>query len=146
MIGTWDMNLSLFSLPKLDPISKFQVSSEVIPRSVLFASFEGNSFLLCAMGDGGLFSWKVDAVSGDLCDKKKVPLGTKPVTLRRFWTNGTSHVFAASDRPTVIYGANKKLLYSNLNEDDVRSSLLLFLKPCLFSGHIGQSNSDTLQL
>ena len=30
-----------------------------------------------------------------------------------------SHVFAASDRPTVIYSANKKLLFSNLNENEV---------------------------
>jgi hypothetical protein len=28
-------------------------------------------------------------------------------------------VFAASDRPTIIYSSNRKLLYSNLNENDV---------------------------
>lgn len=28
-------------------------------------------------------------------------------------------MFAASDRPTVIYSANRKLLYSNLNENEV---------------------------
>lgn len=32
---------------------------------------------------------------------------------------GMSHVFAASDRPTVIYSANNKLLFSNLNENEV---------------------------
>ena len=31
-----------------------------------------------------------------------------------------SHVFAASDRPTVIYSANQKLLFSILNENEVR--------------------------
>ena len=29
------------------------------------------------------------------------------------------NVFAASDRPTIIYSSNKKLLYSNLNENEV---------------------------
>lgn len=29
-------------------------------------------------------------------------------------------MFAASDRPTIIYSSNKKLLYSNLNENEVR--------------------------
>ena len=29
------------------------------------------------------------------------------------------HIFAASDRPTVIHSANGKLLYSNLNESEV---------------------------
>ena len=52
-------------------------------------------------------------------------LGTKPITLRRFRSGGEGHVFAASDRPTVIYSANKKLLYSNVNEDEV-------LQPCLY--------------
>ena len=32
---------------------------------------------------------------------------------------GRSHVFAASDRPTVIYSSNQKLLFSNLNENEV---------------------------
>ena len=41
--------------------------------------------------------------------------------LRTFRSNGTSYVFAASDRPTVIYSSNKKLLYSNVNENEVRA-------------------------
>lgn len=28
-------------------------------------------------------------------------------------------MFAASDRPTIIYSASRKLLYSNLNENEV---------------------------
>ena len=39
--------------------------------------------------------------------------------LRTFRSNGVSYVFAASDRPTVIYSSNKKLLYSNVNENEV---------------------------
>ncbi len=50
----------------------------------------------------------------------QVSLGTKPILLRTFVSNGASHVFAASDRPTVIYSSNKKLVYSNLNENEVR--------------------------
>lgn len=32
---------------------------------------------------------------------------------------GGTSVFAASDRPTVIYASNRKLMFSNLNENDV---------------------------
>ena len=46
-------------------------------------------------------------------------LGTKPILLRTFTANGGRHVFAASDRPTIIHAANRKLLYSNLNESEV---------------------------
>jgi hypothetical protein len=60
--------------------------------------------------------------AGKLTERKRVSLGTKPITLRRFRSAGESHVFAASDRPTVIYSANKKLLYSNVNEDEVQQT------------------------
>jgi len=38
----------------------------------------------------------------------------------RSLTNITSSVFAASDRPTVVYSSNRKLMFSNLNENEVR--------------------------
>ena len=34
-----------------------ELGGETIPRSVLFAEFEGSSYLLCALGDGHLFNW-----------------------------------------------------------------------------------------
>ena len=37
------------------------LGAEVIPRSVLFAEFEGVAYLLCALGDGHLFNWYVSA-------------------------------------------------------------------------------------
>lgn len=48
-------------------------------------------------------------------------LGTKPIALRSFRSGGARHVFAACDRPAVIYAANKKLLFSNVNDDEVHS-------------------------
>jgi hypothetical protein len=79
----------------------------------------------CAMGGNRrqlhkLQCWVCPPAAGKLTERKRVSLGTKPITLRRFRSAGESHVFAASDRPTVIYSANKKLLYSNVNEDEVQ--------------------------
>ena len=50
-----------------------------------------------------------------------VPASEPPKYWIGLWrrSNGVSHVFAASDRPTVIYSSNKKLHYSNVNEDEV---------------------------
>jgi hypothetical protein len=96
------------------------------------AAFEGVPYLLCAMGDGQLYNFHVAEATGALSERKKICLGTKPIMLRSFRSNGQSHVFAASDRPTVIYSANKKLLYSNVNENEVRSSHTSFLfRHCL---------------
>lgn len=77
------------------------------------------SYLLCALGDGHLLNFVLNTSNGELTDRKKVSLGTQPITLRTFASKNTTHVFAASDRPTVIYSSNKKLLYSNVNLKEV---------------------------
>ncbi|GMJ12602.1 damaged DNA binding protein 1A [Hibiscus trionum] len=119
-VGMWtDISVRIFSLPELNLITKEQLGGEIIPRSVLLCSFEGSSYLLCALGDGHLLNFQVNMSSGELADRKKVSLGTQPITLRTFSSKNTTHVFAASDRPTVIYSSNKKLLYSNVNLKEV---------------------------
>ncbi|KAK2994115.1 hypothetical protein RJ640_003638 [Escallonia rubra] len=77
------------------------------------------SYLLCALGDGHLLNFLLSMNTGELTDRKKRSLGTQPITLRTFTSKNTTHVFAASDRPTVIYSSNKKLLYSNVNLKEV---------------------------
>ncbi|KAE8688032.1 DNA damage-binding protein 1 [Hibiscus syriacus] len=111
-IGMWtDISVRIFSLPHLNLITKEQLGGEIIPRSI--------SYLLCALGDGHLLNFQLNLSSGELTDRKKVSLGTQPITLRTFSSKNSTHVFAASDRPTVIYSSNKKLLYSNVNLKEV---------------------------
>ncbi|CAL8462180.1 g1711 [Coccomyxa elongata] len=98
-----------------------KASLSVIPRLVLFAAFEGNPCLLCAIGDGQLYNFfHVDNSTGALTDRNEICLGTEPITVHSFRSNGKSHVFAASDRPTVICSAGKKLLCSNVNENELQ--------------------------
>lgn len=119
-VGMWtDISVRIFSLPNLELITKESLGGEIIPRSVLFCAFEGIPYLLCALGDGHLYSFLLDVHSGQLSDRKKVSLGTQPITLRTFRSKNATHVFAASDRPTVIYSSNRKLLYSNVNLKEV---------------------------
>lgn len=101
-------------------------ASGVIPRAVLLCKFEGVSYLLVGTGDGGLSAFALDATPGavggtlDLSESPKtVSLGARPVTLRAFKNKNARHVFAGSDRPTVIYGNNGKLVFSNVNVPDV---------------------------
>ncbi|MGH0150674.1 UNVERIFIED_CONTAM: hypothetical protein FKN15_017842 [Acipenser sinensis] len=56
---------------------------------------------------------------GVLSDRKKVTLGTQPTVLRTFRSLSTTNVFACSDRPTVIYSSNHKLVFSNVNLKEV---------------------------
>lgn len=64
-------------------------------------------------------SMKTMIFAGDLTDRKKVTLGTQPTVLRTFKSQTTSNVFACSDRPTVIYSSNHKLVFSNVNLKEV---------------------------
>ncbi|TKY44495.1 DNA damage-binding protein 1 [Spatholobus suberectus] len=119
-VGMWtEISVRIFSLPDLDLTTKEQLGGEIIPRSVLLCAFEGLSYLLCALGDGHLLKFMLNTSTGELTDRKKVSLGTQPITLRTFSFKNTSHVFAASDWPIVIYSSNKKLLYSNVNLKEV---------------------------
>ena len=49
----------------------------------------------------------------------QVTLGTQPTMLRTFRSLSTTNVFACSDRPTVIYSSNHKLVFSNVNLKEV---------------------------
>ena len=38
------------------------LSLEIIPRSIIFATFDGIDYILCALGDGHLFTFNFDQV------------------------------------------------------------------------------------
>jgi len=120
-VGMWtDYSIRLLTLPDLEQVQSYALPVEVLPRSLIFATFEGINYLLCGLGDGHLFSFRFDVESGKLSESKKVSLGTKPIRLTMFTSkDDIKNVFAASDRPTVIYSNNQKLLYSNVNLKDV---------------------------
>ena len=65
-VGTWGMQLHTFRLPDLSPAADEALGSEAIPRSVLLAVFDGAPFLLCALGDGQLYNFHIDADTGRL--------------------------------------------------------------------------------
>lgn len=91
----------------------------MMPLLIAFFNLHQVSYLLCTLGDGHLLNFLLNLSTGELSNRKKVSLGTQPIMLRTFSSKDTTHVFAASDRPTVIYSSNKKLLYSNVNLKEV---------------------------
>lgn len=119
-IGLWtDISARVLKLPCFTALHKEMLGGEIIPRSILMTTFEGSYYLLCALGDGALFYFGLDLQTGVLRERKKVTLGTQPTVLRTFRSLSTSNVFACSDRPTVIYSSNHKLVFSNVNLKEV---------------------------
>ncbi|KXJ10807.1 DNA damage-binding protein 1a [Exaiptasia diaphana] len=119
-VGLWtDISVRVLRLPSLESMFVEMLGGEIIPRSILKTSFEGIHYLLCALGDGTLFYFTMDQTTGALSERKKVTLGTQPTILRTFKSLSTVNVFACSDRPTVIYSSNHKLVFSNVNLKEV---------------------------
>ncbi|KAF2077319.1 hypothetical protein CYY_001385 [Polysphondylium violaceum] len=122
-VGLWtDISIRLLLLPSLEQVSIESLGGEIIPRSILMVSFEGIRYLFCSLGDGHLFNFVVDRPANgtyQLNDRKRLTLGTQPITLCKFKLKNTINVFASSDRPTIIYSSNKKLFYSVVNLKEV---------------------------
>lgn len=119
-VGLWtDISVRILKLPNLEEIYKEKLGGEIIPRSILMSCFEGINYLLCALGDGAMYYFTLNKDDGVLSDQKKVTLGTQPIILRTFRSLSTTNVFACSDRPTVIYSSNHKLVFSNVNLKEV---------------------------
>ena len=51
--------------------------SEILPRSILMATFEGNTYLLCALGDGSLFYFNIDQQTGEYVQSYHILFVTK---------------------------------------------------------------------
>ncbi|XP_037294045.1 DNA damage-binding protein 1 isoform X2 [Manduca sexta] len=119
-VGLWtDISVRVLRLPDLRPLHNERLSGEIIPRSLLICVLEGVCYLLCALGDGSMFYFTLDQETGVLTNKKKVTLGTQPTVLRSFRSLSTTNIFACSDRPTVIFSSNHKLVFSNVNLKEV---------------------------
>ncbi|XP_071830754.1 DNA damage-binding protein 1-like [Apostichopus japonicus] len=119
-VGLWtDISARILRLPSLESAHVEMLGGEIIPRSVLLARFEGQPYLLCALGDGSLFYFSLTLETGRLSERKRVILGTQPTVLKTFKSHATVNVFACSDRPTVIYSSNHKLVFSNVNLKEV---------------------------
>lgn len=119
-VGLWtDISVCLLKLPSLHMMFTEKLGGEIIPRSILVTQFEQINYLLCALGDGSMFYFNLNKDTGELSEQKKVTLGTQPTTLKTFRSLSTTNVFACSDRPTVIYSSNHKLVFSNVNLKEV---------------------------
>nr|AVV64025.1 CPSF A subunit region family protein [Anisakis simplex] len=110
-----DMSVALRSLPDLKEIVREKCGGEMLARSLLISQMEGNVYLLVALGDGTLYYYRIDMKTGALTEPKKATLGTQPILLKKFTSRGIRNVFACSDRPTVIYSSNQKVVFSNVN-------------------------------
>lgn len=121
-VGFWfNMNIVIYKLPDFEELNREELEADLwmVPRSILTIRLDDNYYLLCALGDGSVFYFNLDHLSGSLTNAKKVTLGTYETILRPFKSQSTTSIFVCSDRPTVIYSTNNKLVFSNVNLREV---------------------------
>lgn len=140
--------VELIALPSLKTIHSVKLGGDTISRCVLLATLESHHYLLIALGDGYLLTYCVNAEAAAVAstaadggvdskdvakavsemgnqmivsERRKLSVGTKPADLSIFKSKGSDHIFAACDRPTVVYSATGagKLLVSNVNLQEV---------------------------
>lgn len=127
--------VELIALPSLKTVELVELGGDTISRSVLLATLEKLHYLVVAVGDGSLvtFALKLELIELALAaaekqesmedtksvvmERRRLSVGTKPADLRLFKSKGADHIFAACDRPTVVYSSTGggKLLVSNVN-------------------------------
>ncbi|GMH52129.1 hypothetical protein TL16_g01162 [Triparma laevis f. inornata] len=117
-VGLWsDNSVMLLNLPDLTSATKVSLGGDTQARSVMLTTLETKDMLLVGLGDGQLITHELTVKpTPTVSNRKKVSLGTQPISLTLFKSSdGKRCVFAASDRPTVIYSSSKKVSYANVN-------------------------------
>lgn len=117
VIGLWgDVTARVLKVPDLSQASMVELGGDVQPRSALTVTLgDGQDRVFVGMGDGKLHSFELDGSTGALSGGKRVGLAHQPVALARFQSGGSEHVFAACDRPTVVYSQHGGLQFASVN-------------------------------
>jgi DNA damage-binding protein 1 len=112
--------VTLITLPSCQILSTTQLGVDTQSRDVLLISLEGIDYLLIGLGDGTLITYCMQFENGlpVLEGRRKVVLGTHPISFSSFTSKGSLCVFTSCDRPTVIYSRNGKMLFSVVNIKD----------------------------
>jgi DNA damage-binding protein 1 len=146
-IAMWtDNSVRLHALPTLEEICRVQLGTDTQARDILLVELGGQPHLFVGLGDGRLITYSVD-LSGDLpslTNRRSGVLGMHPITFSCFQNAGALCVFAASDRPTVIYSKNGKVLFSVLDVNQTEFSNMAPFHSEMFPNCLALSSESSL--
>ena len=127
-VGMWtDNSVRLFAAQTLQELTRTQlgVETQAQARDVVLVSLgeaaAATLYLMVGLGDGTLITFIVDFLDGlpKMTSRRKVVIGTHPISLTSFSNAGLPCVFASCDRPTVLSTRNGKLIFSVVNISEV---------------------------
>lgn len=146
-IAMWtDNSIRLHALPTLEEICRVQLGTDTQARDILLITLGGKSYLLVGLGDGRLITYSVDFSSDlpSLTNKRNGVLGTHRITFSVFTNAGAICVFAACDRPTIMYSKNGKILFSVLDVNQTEFTNMAPFHSELFPNCLALSSDASL--
>ncbi|GAB7362694.1 hypothetical protein MBLNU230_g3002t1 [Neophaeotheca triangularis] len=120
VVGFWqDSQAAVLDLQTLKPIVTERVADEdsiAVPRSLLIANIlEGAPpTLFVGLADGNVVTYSILSADKPFTSRKSMILGTQQATFAALPrnSNGLQNVFASCEHPSLIYGADGRMVYS----------------------------------
>lgn len=129
VVGFWqDSQAAVLDLQTLKPIATERVAEEdsiAVPRSLLIANIlEGAPpTLFIGLADGNVVTYSVISADRAFTSRKSMILGTQQATFAALPrnSNGLQNVFASCEHPSLIYGADGRMVYSAVTASSATS-------------------------
>lgn len=128
VVGFWASGtVSLIDMATLEPIHgtalRKSEDNASIPRDIILAqvlpSDAAGPTLFVAMDDGNVITFNVSLPDLSLSGRKSIVLGTREARFHLLpRANGTYNIFATSEHPSLIYGAEGRIVYSAVTAED----------------------------
>jgi len=118
IVGFWrGASISIFNISSLELVHTIKASDEAIavPRTVLLTQIlpEQTPTLFVALADGNVVTYSIDSSTFAASGRTSTILGTQQANLRAIPKgNGLFNVFAMCEHPSLIYGAEGRIIYS----------------------------------
>ena len=143
VIGFWKSNiLNVFKLSNLELVFKDSLMISYVPSAALLVNLNNVSYLLVSMRSGHLITF--ERRCGQFCNRKLIVLGSASCNFSVFTTNGEMNVFAASERPVIIYARSEKLIFMNVNLRSVVFAAGITIDG--LDGHLVIASSDSFSV
>lgn len=124
IVGFWQSSsISILNISNLETILTEQVAqgSVSVPRSLLLVSILEDQLpiLFIAMADGNVITYNLDPSTHGLSGRRSIVLGTQQANFTALPKgDGMYNVFATCEHPSLIYGAEGRLVYSAITAED----------------------------
>eukprot|EP00049_Salpingoeca_infusionum_P011171 m.192501 g.192501 ORF g.192501 m.192501 type:complete len:1091 (+) comp14856_c0_seq1:34-3306(+) len=144
LVALWqEMALVVLRSEDFSEVFREQVG-KVVATSVCLVTLDDVHYALYGRGDGVLHHFRIDGSTGELRNGQFAVLGTEPIHLTHMTTANGPSVFAACDRPAVVYSSIRRLLCATVSTPHIRAATTI--DTAGFENSVVYATPDTLAI